>query len=113
VSVDSAAVLAADEVLEADAEVELAVELLDAVLAPELQPASVVLTSRAATPVAGISRDFLIAVLPLSKGNELDLAPPAHLKSRGNLMPCQRLRCRPGHRNPPAYSVDSQRSSSV
>ena len=48
--------LVADEVLEADEEAELAVELVDAVLAPELQPASVALTSRAAAEMMATSR---------------------------------------------------------
>jgi hypothetical protein len=76
-------VLIAAEVLEADDEAELAVELVDAVLAPELQPASVALNSRAATPVAGISRDFFIAVRPLSKGNGHDFALLVHRQSIG------------------------------
>jgi hypothetical protein len=58
-------VLVADEVLEADEEAELAVELVDAVLAPELQPASVALTSRAATPVAETRRvEHVIGQIP-------------------------------------------------
>jgi hypothetical protein len=56
VSVDSAAVLAADDALDADSAAELAVALPDSVLVPELQPASVALRSRAATPVAETRR---------------------------------------------------------
>jgi hypothetical protein len=59
-------------VLDADAALDVAVDaadavLLDAVLDPDPQPASVTLNARAATPVAGTSRDFFIAIPPLSR----------------------------------------------
>jgi hypothetical protein len=59
-------------VLDADAALDVAVDaadavLLDAVLDPDPQPASVTLNARAATPVAGTSRDFFIVIPPLSR----------------------------------------------
>ena len=58
--------------LDSDAALDAAVdaadaELLDAVLDPDPQPASVTLNARAATPIAGTSRDFFIDISSSSK----------------------------------------------
>ena len=64
-------------------EVELAAEVGETVVAPDPQPASDALNSRAATPVAGTSRvDFVIAVKPLRRPPGTDVT--LHYRSMGS-----------------------------
>jgi hypothetical protein len=80
VSVDSAAVLDAEA--DVDDALDAAVaELVVSVFVPELQPASVALRIRAATPATGSSGAILfMAVKPLCK-------PPLHSRNSNTLAP--------------------------